>query len=171
MKMKSKISNSLNLKNLINVKKIFHILILFGTFFLSTASFAQDELNNAAIQQRIESRRIAYITEKLDLSTDEAQKFWPVFNSYKNDLKKIRKDFNVTKKVEEMSDAEAESQLKAKMDFEDRKNELRKTYLSKFRQVLPAKKVALLYNLEDQFKKELIQKAKERRDRRKQRLD
>ena len=31
---------------------------------------------------RIEAKKVAYITEELDLSTEEAQRFWPLYNDF-----------------------------------------------------------------------------------------
>jgi Spy/CpxP family protein refolding chaperone len=50
---------------------------------------AQQEGGN---DNAIESLKIAFLTKQLDLTPDEAQKFWPVYNQYTIELKKMRKD-------------------------------------------------------------------------------
>ncbi len=42
--------------------------------------------------QNVQGLKIAYITRELNLSTDEAQKFWPVYYSYFEELKKTRQE-------------------------------------------------------------------------------
>ena len=42
--------------------------------------------------ERIEALKVAYITKQLQLSPDEAQKFWPVYNTYENELKQMIRD-------------------------------------------------------------------------------
>ena len=39
-----------------------------------------------------ESLKIAYITKELNLTTNEAEKFWPVYNAYQAEIKKAKKD-------------------------------------------------------------------------------
>ena len=39
---------------------------------------------------RLEALKIAYRTQKLNLTTEEAQRFWPVYNQYIADMKKVR---------------------------------------------------------------------------------
>lgn len=46
-----------------------------------------------AKQNSIQALKVAFITKDLFLTADEAQKFWPVYNSYTEELKKVRKDF------------------------------------------------------------------------------
>ena len=45
-----------------------------------------------AKQSSIQALKVAFITKDLYLSADEAQKFWPVYNCYTDELKKIKKD-------------------------------------------------------------------------------
>ena len=57
--------------------------------FSSNISVAQSP---AVKQATIQALKMAFMTKDLNLSTEEAQKFWPVYNSYIDDLKKIRKE-------------------------------------------------------------------------------
>jgi hypothetical protein len=111
----------------------------------------------------MESYQIAFITERLNLSTEEAQKFWPIYNQYREQTKKLRQENKNQKPVEDMSEAEAEQFIKNSFDHDARELELRKEFFQKLRGVLPAKKIARLQGLEKEFKKELLERAKERR--------
>ncbi|MBZ5858087.1 hypothetical protein [Flavihumibacter profundi] len=62
--------------------------ILGMIFFFSTSVVAQPPRDG----ERLEALKIAYLTKKLNLTTEEAQRFWPVYNQYMADLKKIRVD-------------------------------------------------------------------------------
>ena len=46
-----------------------------------------------AKQNSIQVLKVAFITKDLFLTAEEAQKFWPVYNSYTEELKKVRKDY------------------------------------------------------------------------------
>ncbi|MES2777639.1 MAG: hypothetical protein V4722_25905 [Bacteroidota bacterium] len=52
---------------------------------------AQPEERN---EDAIESLKIAFLTKQLELTPEEAQKFWPVYNQYTTELKKTRKEHN-----------------------------------------------------------------------------
>lgn len=45
-----------------------------------------------ANSKKVDSLQVAYFTEKLALTPDESEKFWPVYNNYKNEIKVVRKD-------------------------------------------------------------------------------
>lgn len=77
------------------MKKII-LFLLISTAAIATIN-AQDNTGN---QQRpkqekranIEALKVAFITRELNLTAEEAQKFWPVHNGYIEELKKIRKE-------------------------------------------------------------------------------
>lgn len=56
-------------------------------FFIASHLAAQQESKH----EKLEALKIAFITEKLSLTTKEAQNFWPVYNEYSQKIEKIRK--------------------------------------------------------------------------------
>ncbi len=116
--------------------------------------------NDGGKKDKIESLRIAFITQRLDLSTKEAQAFWPVYNEYLDQLEVIRTGFkqNYNKKTDYhfKTDKEAEAYIRAEIQLKEKENNLFKEYYEKFMKVLPVKKVALLRRAEEDFKKELL---------------
>ena len=92
-------------------------------------------------QQRrdnIEALHTAFITEKLNLSRDESQKFWPVYNDYRNDLDAIKKQRQQNKEmirkaggIDNMSNADAQKLIANETDIETRELELKKRIHSK----------------------------------------
>ena len=118
-------------------------------------------------KENIESMKIAFLTTKLDLTPEEAQKFWPVYNQYNDKLQELRKkrreDERLAKKnFEELSDKEVEQAIDNDLAFRQKELDLQKEYNTKFKAVLPIKKVSRLYNAEEQFKRVLIHKLKDR---------
>jgi hypothetical protein len=119
-------------------------------------------------KENIEAMKIAYLTSKLELTPEEAQKFWPVYNQYNeklSDLRKKRKmDVREAKKAQdEMTDKELEQAMDNDFAFRQKELDLQTEYNSKFKSVLTIKKVAKLYQAEEQFKRVLIDKLKEDR--------
>ena len=133
-------------------------------FFIATNLAAQQESKH----EKLEAMKIAFITEKLSLSTKEAQNFWPLYNEYTQKIEKLRKskrsDLGELKlNLETSSDKEIEGIIDDVFDAKLKEIELQKEYYTKYTKVLPIKKVALLYQSEHQFKKELLKRIKDKK--------
>lgn len=118
-------------------------------------------------KDKIESLRIAYLTDKLDLTPDEAKGFWPVFNMFKDEMDALRKkDKDLLPdddRIKNLSDAEIDKIINEHISLKEQQAALMKKYLAEFRKVLPPKKVLLLYKAEDDFKKIMLDKLKDQK--------
>jgi len=135
---------------------------------LPIALFAQDKQGNR--KDRIETMHIAYLSEKLNLTSAEAEKFWPVYNQYKAEQDQLRKerqnDVQSVKQaggIDNMSDADVQKLIANETDFETRQLDLRKKYVAKFQDVISARKVAKFFISEDEFKRYLLNQLRKRR--------
>ena len=130
-------------------------------------------------REQIEAHKIAFITRQLNLTPEEAQVFWPVYNQCqkqrKDFRKKNREQFSAKggsasggkdkrKNIDEMSDKEVEVMVDNEITFRQKDLDLQKECYAKYKQVLPIKKVAKLYRAEKEFKKVLLKKMRERRE-------
>ncbi|MEO7961382.1 MAG: hypothetical protein ABIR19_07540 [Ginsengibacter sp.] len=117
------------------MKKI--VLIFF--IFLSGLSqlHAQDEDPTG---EKIKALKIAFITQKLNLTTSEAEKFWPVYNQYDQEIHGIQKG-DVLKGDEQLLN-------------------IRKKYKPSFEKVIGQQKLNKLFNAERDFRSVLIQRLK-----------
>ncbi len=141
------------------MKKILFILVLMCSF----SSWSQESKSD-----KVEALKIAFLTDKLELTSKEAQTFWPLYNEYNSKMEKLRKskksDFDELKnKGENLSDKELEVLVKEVFASKQKELDLQKEYYDKYVKVLPVKKVALLYQAENQFKRELLRKIKEKK--------
>ena len=135
--------------------------------FLYVSVFAQSGRNRQEKKENIEAMKIAFLTQKLDLTPQEAQQFWPVYNQYTDkagELRKKRRQENKDTKqnVDELSDKEVEQLVNNNLANRQKELDLQKEYNEKFKAVLPIKKVAKLYAAEEQFKVVLINKLRDR---------
>ena len=108
-------------------------------------------------KEKIEALRVAFITEQLSLTTDESQKFWPIYNEYQDKVRAARREFKA-QQGNFTTDKEAQDYLDAELLFKQRELALYKEYYDKFKKVLPVKKVAKLRQAEEEFKKVLLAK-------------
>ena len=129
-------------------KSYIFCFVLFG--FISFQAFSQGNK-----REKIEALRVAFITAKLNLSPDESQKFWPVYNEYQDKLKSARQEFKRIPTVFS-NDKEAQDYLDAELLLKQREYGLYKEYYDKLKKTIPVKKVAELRQAEEDFKKELL---------------
>ncbi len=146
------------------MKKVFKQLIVWLFIMLPAFVMAQSKESK---RDAIAAMRVAFITEKLNLSSAEAQVFWPVYNEYQDKLDAIRaarrKDFKDGKiAFDAMNDKEVEQLVDLDLAYRQRELDLQKVYHTKFKSILHIKKVAKLYRAEEEFKKELLKQIKEK---------
>lgn len=120
-------------------------------------------------KEQIESMKIAFITRKLDLTPDEAKRFWPVYNQYTDELQGLRKDRrernrDAREDFEKLNDKEVEKLVDDEMVFRQQDLDISKKYHSQFKSVLPIKKVAKLYKAQEEFKRELLERIRDKKE-------
>lgn len=140
------------------MKKILLILIL----VLSISAFSQDKDR----YERIKALKIAFITERLELTESEAQSFWPIYNAFDSENQKLRKETKGKfRKIdfESMGDQEAKKLLEDMMIVDTKKHDLKQKFANDLLKVLPAKKIILLKATEDAFNRRMMEQFKKRR--------
>jgi len=143
-----------------NLKK----LILVALLLTTTLSFGQ----NRPDWEKIKTLKVAFITERLDLSTKEAQTFWPIYNEYdaKREVLRQKERLQIRGKIknaDELSEKEAKDLLEKYISFENEQEALDKAFLKKVSQVISSKKTLLLLRSEEEFKRQLIRQYRQKR--------
>lgn len=110
--------------------------------------------------KRIEALKASFITQKLDLTPSESQKFWPVYNEYQKQLT----SFYRQKRANRMENKDnPNAALNNDLNLDAKILSLRKSYQKEFAKVLPAEKVLALAEAEREFREQLIKELRERR--------
>ena len=118
---------------------------------------------------KIEAQKVAYITNRLDLTTEESAKFWPIYNQSQKDQKAINRKYKSKQRIENMSDAELEKQMMSNFKKDQELLDLKKIYFEKLKKVLSIRKIATLQVAEREFKTTILDMMKERRKERQKR--
>lgn len=142
---------------------IFMLLIL---FFNTGLVSAQNGQYREKIKDKVKVQKVAFITEQLELSETEAQKFWPVYNAYQSEIEQLRASMDL-KPAKDMTDKEAEDMMYTILDGRSKEIEIQKKYIQKMKTAIPPRKIAKLFRVEKEFKEKVISKIKERRQERK----
>ncbi len=110
--------------------------------------------------EQIEVIKIAFITNKLDLRTEEAQKFWPVYNNYQKELMELIKK---RREDRQKADIAPNDKINADLAYESKMLDLKKKYKKFYSKVIPPEKILLLYQAEHEFREHLIKQLNHRR--------
>lgn len=135
------------------------LLVLLST----TLAVAQQD--KGGHRERMEALKIAFITEELALTSQEAEKFWVVYNQFetirKEEKKAARKHNQVD--VTTLSEAELQVWLEQHLKLEQQRLTTKQQYVQEFKKILPLQKVVKFLSLEHKFKRELLQKVRAER--------
>ena len=127
------------------MKNIYLIIVFLFTFSLS--SMAQDG-------GKVQAYKIAYLTNKLSLTPQEAQRFWPIYNQYENELRALR-----------IENRQGEQDV---LEREEKILNLRKKYNSEFQKAISPEKVNTFFRAEKEFNALVQKEMMERRNNKKE---
>jgi hypothetical protein len=138
------------------IRKIIVVgILIFGVAVMNSwVVNAQDDLQSAS--EVIRNQRKIYIEKIMELTPQEKETFWPLYAEYESGLSKIRGKrielaMNLVQHHGILSDAEAIAMLNQKMKIDVDELKFKLSYVAKFIQVLPGRKVARFYQAENRF--------------------
>lgn len=147
----------------LKMKKIITLIFL----FVCTISFGQNFEKRA---ERVKALRVAFISNKLDLTSQEAEKFWPIFNKFSDsqmDLHKQKRKLMLKLKPENtvgMSDTATLKLLNESEDIDADMENKKRQFVKDLQGVIPPQKILLLKKTEEEFKSTLLKKLNDRRN-------
>lgn len=153
--------------------------LILSIAFITSANVYSQQRNNIDID-RVKSHKIAFITNKLNLTAKEAQVFWPVYNAHEKLMSQYRRDeINAMKMVvknperpylskknfDNISEDEAKKIYSIVTNLRNKTHQENLNYMSKLTTILSYKKILKLQASEREFRKELFRKLKQTRKR------
>lgn len=130
--------------------------ILTFIFLFSSLSLMAQRPSMQEIKTRFHTEKVAYLTTRIDLTSDEADKFWPVYNEFDSKHVDIQIAYmNLERKIlmskETPSNDEIISFIKDYYNKKQEEEELNEKYYERFLKILPPKKVLSLYRAEKDY--------------------
>src|SRR5688572_2095332 len=131
---------------------------------LTTVAFAQDEelpAQDEKVRDKINAARVAYITEQLQLTPQEAEKFWPIYREFAERRKEIRQRLRQAVKTPDPGKTDEElvdQQFKVKQQELD----LEKDYSGRLLKVISAQKLRTLPQAERKFRQMILDQIQRR---------
>lgn len=119
-------------------------------------------------QERIKAAKVAYLTRELNLTPEEAEKFWPVYNQYneqREDLRDRIRDLMEESRIRGYSsDDKANAALDEMLSIRERELQLERNFRKSMQGILPSRRLVALHQAEREFQKELIRRLQDRRE-------
>jgi hypothetical protein len=140
------------------MKHYLRILIFLAFLFNMSFGVAQPD--------KVEALRVAFISKKVELTTSESEKFWPVYNEYNDKLKAVKRNLRQSyrKSPETLTEKEAEDLYHLDLQSKQAETDLHKQYGEKIKAIIGVKKLVRLKVAEEEFKREIINSIKDKND-------
>nr|WP_315208004.1 sensor of ECF-type sigma factor [uncultured Flavobacterium sp.] len=142
-----------------NLKKLLPILLLFVSFNFYAQSESMKEK-----KEQIKALKVAFFTTELDFTTNEAERFWPIYNTFDDKQFELRHQKMKTYmrrmndgSLDKITEKEANAFLAQIEDTEEELFLLRKKFMQNVKTILPAVKIVKLKKAEEDFNRKLLQ--------------
>ena len=141
------------------MKRVSIILALFLISFWANAQ-------NREAMRKIESARIALITERLGLSPNQAEKFWPVYREYNLQRRELRKEFRETRQgvdMKTLTEEQSKQLIQKALDIKQKELNLEKDYSHRMTEVITTQQLFKLKNAEKDFQQMILKRIQDQR--------
>jgi len=148
--------------------KIKNILTIILMLFIIN-SFGQGRFKQK--REQIKALKVAYITDELNLTPDEATKFWPLYNAYEDKQRELRQekirsymDRMENGETDKMNEKEAATLLAQMESAEDELYQSRKKFIASLKNVISPVKIIKLKKAEEGFNRKLLKQYRDKRN-------
>lgn len=159
---------TINLLSKIRVATVLMLLTVTSALFAQQQQTTQQQQPAQNTKKdKIEVMHTAYITEKINLTPEQSEKFWPIYNQYRQELEELQKQRRANAKtikdaggIDNMKDEDVQKLIENEIDIKSRELDIHKKYIVKFQEAITLKQVAKLFAAEEQFKVYLLNQLK-----------
>ncbi|MFT6053388.1 MAG: hypothetical protein ACJAS3_000260 [Roseivirga sp.] len=143
------------------MKKLLYIAFALSLSLTSIAQYGRSLQD----REKIQAARIAFLTNRLDLSVEQAKVFWPIFTEYDSEKSALIKDYGQKKREifertekRNLSDTDAKNMLDMYLEQKQAELDLEKVYLVKFRSVLESRQIWKVITFDSDFRRSLMKR-------------
>ena len=130
--------------------------------FSAVAQDDDDVTPDPTVREKIEAARIAFITEELQLTPAESEKFWPVYREFVQKRRAIRWEL---RRLSRNDDGQKDDQevIDRQLRIRQQEVDLEKDYSGRLLKVISAQKVRSLPQAERKFRQMILEQIQRRR--------
>jgi hypothetical protein len=147
--------------------KIKHTLSIF--YLLVSFSFYAQNGKIDEKREKIKEYKVAFLTTELELTSAEAEKFWPIYNAFDDKQFELRHEKMKTylrklddDNINSISEKEAATLLSQIESTDKELYVLKEKYNSNLKKILSAKKILKLKKSEDDFNRKLLKQYRDK---------
>lgn len=134
---------------------IFSLLVI---LMIGSHAFAQRPTIDP---EKLQAARIAFITTRIDLKPDQAEKFWPIFNQYNDEREQIMRQISdLGRGSESVSEEEAKSRIAKRFQYQTDLIDKEKSFVNDASKVISSKQILMLNNIARDFNRQLYQRGR-----------
>jgi hypothetical protein len=148
------------------------LLIAIPELFLNAQDKPRQDRDDQERQERFErfrSMKIAYYSERIEFTSEEAEQFWPVYNEFDRQTAALNRqskaqfrDFE--SKVDAITEEQVEEMIDQYVETQKKQAQLAEDFHAQFKKILPPKKIMTLYITEVQFREDMLRRLRDDRD-------
>lgn len=129
---------------------------------------AQERKGREEHIEKFRSMKIAYFSEQLELTPEEAEKFWPLYNDFESKKREVnryrhRRSRNMDEQLANMTDQEAGKMADDMIEAKKKEINLDESFHSELKKIFPPKKVLKYYITEHRFREYMLRKIRDER--------
>jgi hypothetical protein len=132
---------------------------LFVLFLFAAGNLMAQRPNPNINPEKLQAARIAFITSRIDLKPEQAERFWPIFNKYTDQREAIMKTMSdLSRGNENISEEDAKSKVQKRMQLQQKMLDEEKTFSSEISKVITYKQLLMLHNIARDFNRHIYQR-------------
>ena len=146
-------------------------ILIIALFLTGFTALAQNN-NQQDAKSKLQAARIALITDRLGLTPEQAQQFWPIYNEYAEQRRMIQQEFRDARKgldMNKLSEEQSRVLIKVRMDGKQRQLNLETKYSDRLMDVINTRQLMALKKAEDDFRAMIIRRIEQRKQQQLQR--
>ena len=120
-----------------------------------------EDMRDTRGRERIRAAHAAYVTQRLELTAEEAEKFWPVYREYNEKRRELRQQVRDARR----SDTDEKKILELDLSIKQQELDLEKEYMDRLQKIISAEKILKLRQAELDFRKLILRQIQQRRRR------
>ena len=142
------------------MKRYTILFLLFCAFTLGGTVASAQNRHKHENRENVEAAKVAFLTDKMGLTPEQSQKFWPIYNEYEAKRRDLVRGYRIDfhQNVDELTDQEVEARVAKIFDLKEKELALDKEYAEKYQKVITIKQLVKLYRGEREFTKMLLRR-------------
>lgn len=148
------------------------LMMVMFCWLVAMGAYAQEQeavdqtMQDPKAQERIKNLRIAYISDKLGLTPEQAEKFWPVYREFSDKRKELRMEFAKSRNEMNAQNPNQQNQeelVKRGLELKQKELDLEKDYSGRLMKIISAQQMLNLRKAEGDFQRIVLQQVQQRR--------